>query len=85
MGHAKLKSIKNETIDLYIAKGFKTINKKYRALEKLAILELKPSLKNQQNSFHTTKKILLKYEETDVKFKKLFQTLVYFWLCFFNN
>ena len=30
MGHAKLKSIKNETIDLDIVKGFKTINKKYK-------------------------------------------------------
>ena len=75
MGHAKLKSIKNETIDLDIAKGFKTINKKYKALEKLAVLELKPSLKNQQNFFYTSKKILLKYEETDVSIPIKYQDI----------
>ena len=75
MGHAKLKSIKNETIDLDIAKGFKTINKKYKALEKLAVLELKPSLKNQQNFFHAFKKILLKYEETDISIPIKYQDI----------
>jgi len=75
MGHAKLKSIKNQTIDLDITKGFKTINKKYKALEKLAIMELKLTFKNQQNSFHTSKKILLKYEETDVSIPIKYQEI----------
>ncbi|PPR26844.1 MAG: Acetophenone carboxylase gamma subunit [Alphaproteobacteria bacterium MarineAlpha9_Bin1] len=65
LGHAKLKSIKNETIDVEITKGFKILIKKYGLLKKIATSEFKSRLDNEKK-ISITKKILLKYEDTDV-------------------